>query len=131
MYLFHIITVPHISPFIYHCQALLRSNTSAWCCYISLPKNFCRNTILIILTLFSLNASFAKFHFPTLCTFYWIVSHFLTFYEITPKDLSYQKRVYCKLSKSSPLTLIKAKIKAGNNPTLRALWDTKGMDSQA
>ncbi len=36
---------------------------------------FCRNTILIILTSFSLNAPRVKFHFPTLCTFCWIASH--------------------------------------------------------
>ncbi len=28
---FHMFTVSHISPFIYHCQTLFRSNTSVWC----------------------------------------------------------------------------------------------------
>ncbi len=49
-YLFHIFIVPHISPFIYHCQALFRSNTSVWCCQMSVPMIFYRNTILIMLT---------------------------------------------------------------------------------
>ncbi len=75
VYLFHIFTVSHISLFIYYCQALFRSNTSVSCCWMSLPTIFCRNTILIISTSFSLNASLVKFHFPTLCTFCRIASH--------------------------------------------------------
>ncbi len=42
---------------------------------MSFPTIFCRNTILIILTSFSLNTSLLKFHFLTLCTFCWIASH--------------------------------------------------------
>ncbi len=53
------------------------SNNSVWCCKMSLLMIFHRNVILIILTTFSLNASLAKFRFPTLCTFCWIASHIL------------------------------------------------------
>ncbi len=77
MYLFHIFTVSHISPFIYNCEALFCFNTSVWYCCISLLTIFHRNAILIILTSFFLNASLMKFLFPTFCTFCWIASQML------------------------------------------------------
>ncbi len=43
---------------------------------------FPKNTILIILTSFSLNASLAKFHFLTACTFCWIASHINIFFPM-------------------------------------------------
>ncbi len=67
----------HISPFIYHCQALFCSNTSVWCCCMSFLTIFCRNAILIILNSFSSNASFVKFRFLTSRIFCWIALHTL------------------------------------------------------
>ncbi len=77
----HIFTVSHNSPFIYHCQALFHSNTSVWCCQMPLLTIFWRNTILIILTSFSLNVSVVTFRFSTLCTF---LLHRITNVKILP-----------------------------------------------